>query len=359
MPLPAPHLPATRPLIIGHRGASGYRPEHTREAYELAIEQGADALEPDLVATRDGVLVIRHENEISTTTNVSEHPEFESRRTTKTIDGVEFDGWFTEDFTWAELSTLRARERLGDRRPQSAAYNDQFPILRFTDLLGLLDAAASRGKPIILVAEIKHASYFEAEGLSLDALFADELARCGWADPRKQADLLVVESFERRVLTQIRRRGIGGKLVYLVEDSGAPADEVAFLGQNALPYASSLTEDGLAGLARGTATHVPVQGVSVPKRLLIGDRGPVMLDRHVIDRVHDHGLELYTWTLRPENAFLHRGFRSAAGKNDYGDWEQEFELLMRSGVDGVFCDHPDLAVRVLGSNSRASVSPSP
>ena len=159
------------PLIIGHRGASGYRPEHTRAAYELAFRLGADAVEPDIVATRDGVLVLRHENEISGTTDVASRPEFADRRTTKLIDGARLTGWFTEDFTWAELSTLRAVERLPQVRQASATFDGLEPILRLSDLLGIIDDASGQ-RQRIMVAELKHATYFESIGLPLDELFA-------------------------------------------------------------------------------------------------------------------------------------------------------------------------------------------
>ena len=192
----------TVPLVIAHRGASGYRPEHTLAAYELAIDLGADAIEPDIVASKDGVLVLRHENDISATTDVADHPEFAGRRTTKTIDGVKRTGWFTEDFDWAELHTLGARERLPKIRKGNVAYAGQ-GILRLADLIGVLDGA---DRAVGMVAELKHASYFDAIGLPLDRLLADELAAAGWAgDPR-----LTIESFEPTVLGRVRERGCAG-----------------------------------------------------------------------------------------------------------------------------------------------------
>ena len=169
------------PLVIAHRGASGYRPEHTEAAYRLAFALGADAVEPDIVATKDGVLVVRHENEISGTTDVASHTEFAGRRTEKVIDGVALTGWFTEDFTWAELRTLRARERLPALRGLSASFDGLFPILRLRDVLRLVDRAeAPLDRELGDVAEIKHASYFESIGLPLDELFAAEVNEAGW-----------------------------------------------------------------------------------------------------------------------------------------------------------------------------------
>ena len=163
----------SRPLVIAHRGASGYRPEHTRAAYELAFTLGADAVEPDIVACKDGVQVLRHENEISGTTDVAAHPEFAHLRTTKVIDGQSLTGWFTEDLTWDELSTLRARERLPEVRTGSATFDDRWGILRLADLLSIIDEQSGRlGRELIMVAEIKHATHFASAGLPLHELFA-------------------------------------------------------------------------------------------------------------------------------------------------------------------------------------------
>lgn len=187
-------------LVIAHRGASGYRPEHSRSAYELAIELGADAIEPDLVPTKDGVLVLRHENEVSGTTDVADHPEFRHLRTTKTVDGQTLTGWFTEDFTWAELQTLRTRERLPVLRPGSAEHDGAQPILRLVDLLAILDAAP---RPVGLVAEVKHAAYFDRAGFPMAALVDAALSQAGW----RQDERLTVESFEKGVLRDLRERG--------------------------------------------------------------------------------------------------------------------------------------------------------
>jgi glycerophosphoryl diester phosphodiesterase len=215
------------PLVIGHRGASGYRPEHTAAAFGLAFALGADAVEPDIVSTRDGVLVLRHENEISATTDVARHPEFRSRRTTKVIDGVKLTGWFTEDFTWAELSTLRAKERIARVRQSSASFDGMYPIMRLSDLFELVNRCSDDAARLLgIVAELKHATYFESIGLPLDELFSAALSDSGWAENPS----LVVESFEKTVLGKLYRRGFRGKRVYLVERVGAPADRVASAG---------------------------------------------------------------------------------------------------------------------------------
>lgn len=327
------------PLIIGHRGASGYRPEHTRAAYELAFRLGADAVEPDIVATRDGVLVLRHENEISGTTDVASRPEFADRRTTKLIDGARLTGWFTEDFTWAELSTLRAVERLPQVRQASATFDGLEPILRLSDLLGIIDDASGQ-RQRIMVAELKHATYFESIGLPLDELFASEVS--GWASDEN----LIVECFEQTVLGKVRGRGVPGRVVFLAEASGSPADLVAQFGSKALPYSAHLTNAGLARLATA------VDGVSVDKRLLLStDAAGTTTTTDFVERAHAAGLEVYTWTLRAENKFLAKGMRRGSSARDYGDWLDEFRLILGTGLDGVFADQPDLVREALVSGS--------
>jgi glycerophosphoryl diester phosphodiesterase len=322
-----------RTLVIGHRGASGYRPEHTRASYELAVALGADAVEPDIVATKDGVLVLRHENEISGTTDIASHPEFAGRRVTKRVDGVSQTGWFTEDFTWAELSTLRAVERLPQLRQGSATFDGMQPILRFDELLDLLDAAADRtGRSIRLVAEIKHPTHFAASGLPLDELVASELGR--WNQP----DRLIVECFEQNVLMQLKGRGIQGTYVYLIESKGSAPDLVASFGRKALPYSAQLTSAGLARLARD------VDGVSVDKNLLLDVKDGAVTETDLVERAHGAGLTVYTWTLRPENRFLAPPHRIGKTPRDWGDWRREFDLILSTGVDGIFVDHPDLGV---------------
>jgi glycerophosphoryl diester phosphodiesterase len=321
-----------RPLVIAHRGASGYRPEHTAAAYQLAIAQGADAVEPDLVPTRDGVLVVRHENEISGTTDVASHPEFANRKTTKSIDGAEQTGWFTEDFTWSELSRLRARERLASLRPANTKFDGHQGILRLVDLIDLLGAA---DRTVVMVAELKHATYFESIGLPLAETFAADIAR--WARP----DNLVVESFEQTVLSAVQSLDVAGRVVFLAESAGVPADQVAGFGAEARGYADYLTDAGLARLA------TEVDGVSVEKVLLLrrDGSGAITGTTDLALRARAAGLETYAWTLRAENQFLEKSFRHGLRARDFGRWEREYELIMRAGVDGVFADQPDLALR--------------
>lgn len=343
---------APRPLIVAHRGASGHRPEHTLAAYSLALQLGAEAIEPDIVATRDGELVLRHENEISGTTDVADRAEFADRRTTREIDGRRLTGWFTEDFTWAELSTLRARERLSNVRTASARFDGRYPVLRLRDVLRLLDEAPfapGTGKPVKLVAEIKHATYFASIGLPLDELLAAELAPWQAARPGR----LIVESFEQTVLGELQARGLTAQYVYLVEKSGSPADLVARYGAAAQSYADHLED---AGLDRLRAAGI--DGVSVDTALLAraepkgagreGSRwtplGDGLATSDLVSRAHARGLAVYTWTLRPENRFLPAVCRIGQSGAAHGDWLHWYTTVMSTGVDGVFADHPDLAL---------------
>ena len=342
--------PDARPLVIAHRGASGYRPEHTEAAYRLALALGAEAIEPDIVATRDGELVLRHENEISGTTDVAERPEFIDRRTTREIDGERVTGWFTDDFTWAELSTLRARERLPLLRPASARFDGRYPVLRLRDLLRLLDEAPpapGTARPVRLIAEVKHGTYFADRGLPLDELVDAELR--GWGQPGQ----LVVESFEQTVLAQLKARGLAAEYIYLLEKAGSAADLVARRGAAAVSYAGQLTDAGLARLATSG-----IDGVSVDTALLVKaeSRGAGQSNSHwrqvgnglassdLVDRARAVGLATYTWTLRAENRFLPAPCRIGASKGAPGDWMTFFQTVMRTGLDGVFADQPDLAL---------------
>ena len=314
-------------MIIGHRGACGYRPEHSGAAYSLAIELGADAVEPDIVSSRDGVLVIRHENEISSTTDVASRAEFAAKHTTKVIDGVEQAGWFTEDFLWDELATLRARERMPRLRPESAAFDGEFGILRLSDLIAFLDEESERtGRQLTMVAEIKHATHFESIGLPLDDLFATELA--AWSTPER----LIVESFEQSVLGKVRDRGIAARFVMLIDAHGSPADRPEHA------YSEYVSDAGLARLAD------EVDGISVPATMLDAGDASIAAAHPLVDRAHDHGLAIYTWTLRPENEFLTQPWRRGSDPAQWGDWRGSFAATLATGVDGVFADHPDLAI---------------
>ncbi|WP_084361595.1 glycerophosphodiester phosphodiesterase family protein [Herbiconiux solani] len=341
--------------VIGHRGASGYRPEHTASAYRLAFALGAELVEPDVVLSRDGVPVVRHENEISGTTDVAERPEFADRRTSKTVDGIVEHGWFAEDFTWAELATLRARERLPSIRPASAAFDGTEGVLRLRDVL---EIAAEAGGGVVV--EIKHATYFAGLGMPIGEIVAGELREAGWGvgvgigagagvaaraglGSRAATHPLVIESFEKTVLLQLRAAGVQAQYVYLLEATGAPFDEVALHGAAAAPYAASLTDAGLRALAG------EVDGVSLDKDLILvrdaDGRATGVSD--VVARAQRAGLSVFTWTLRAENEFLPVDYRVSGAAGAFGRWEDEFGAILGSGVDGVFADQPDLAVRAV------------
>ncbi|KAM9861489.1 glycerophosphodiester phosphodiesterase family protein [Leucobacter sp. BZR 635] len=332
---------AAHPMVIGHRGAPGYRPEHTESAYRLACDLGVDAVEPDVVVTRDGVLVVRHENEISGTTDVAARKEFAKRRTTKVVDGKRLTGWFTEDFTWAELSTLRCVERLKRVRADNRAYDGKEPMLRLRDVLRIIDEESARGgRDLSVVLEVKHADYFRSIGIDIAALIQDELGKTGWADRPAR---LIIECFELDVLTRLRQAGVRASYVFLAERLGAPADEVARAdagGPKARSFEWYRSDEGLDYL------RTRVDGISVDKGSLIRTNaiglaaGPTDLAK----RAQARGLRVFTWTLRPENRYLNLRFHSSLSGSDWGDWQAEFALVLASGVDGIFVDHPDLGV---------------
>ena len=321
-----------RPLVIGHRGAPGYLPEHTRSSYLRALADGVDAIEPDVVPSKDGVLVVRHENEIGATTDVSTRPSFADRRRTAVVDGKHHSGWFTEDFTWEELSGLRCRERIPALRPRNAQHDDTEPMLRLRDVLAL---ARSGGASVVV--EVKHAEYFRGLGFDMAALLDEELRATGW---RGDAQALVIESFEPLVLARLRERGIPVPLVQLLETEGAPWDLRVRHGADAATWASMLSPRGLDAL------RDQVEGISPDKGSILARGG-----RALVGSAQERGLRVFTWTCRPENAFLSRRFRRAGGPSAFGAWEGEWGALRDAGVDGVFVDHSDLGVRFFGGSA--------
>ena len=327
-------------MLIAHRGASGYRPEHTESCYRLAFEQGVDAVEPDIVVSSDGVLLVRHENEISGTTDVADRPEFASRRATKVVDGVTLTGWFAEDFTWTELQMLRCVERVPELRPLNTGFDGDEPMLSLRQLLRLLDeVSASREKPISAVIEIKHAHALGEAGHDLVALLLAELEHAGWHDRPAQ---LVIECFELAPLERLRDAGLAAQFVFLIESAGAPADEVALLGADARSYEWYRSDAGLDALSGR------VHGISLAKGdlLQLNARGVAVGVNDIVQRAHSRGLTVFTWTLRPENRHLTAGFRRGSQLGAWGDWQAEWRLILSTGVDGVFLDHPDLLARL-------------
>lgn len=337
--------------MIGHRGASGYAPEHTLVSYFIAVEQGADYIEPDLVSTRDGVLIARHENEIGGTTDVARHPEFAERRTRKVIDGIAVEGWFAEDFTAAEIKRLRARERIPHLRPGNARLDGELEVPTFAEILSLVRgleaerqaAARGRGEPppprIGVYPETKHPSYFAAAGLPLERPLLETLAHFGYAG--RDAPVYI-QSFEVGNL-QALRRTTNLPLVQLIERQGAPYDLAAQGdGRN---YRDLAAAAGLAAIAEYA------DAVGVEKSLVLpltpdgalGAPTPLVADAHAV------GLDVHVWTLRAENEFLPPVLRSGTDPATLGDAAAELAAFLAAGVDGFFTDQPGLAARTRNS----------
>jgi glycerophosphoryl diester phosphodiesterase len=321
----------TGPLIIGHRGASGHRPEHTVESYRLAVELGADYIEPDLVCTRDGHLVARHENEISGTTDVAEHPEFADRRATKTVDGVTITGWFTEDLTLAELRTLRAVERIPAVRPHNTIYNGLFPVPTLQEIIDLARAESARvGRTIGVYPETKHPSYFRSIGLALEPRLAAILRRNNLA--HRDAPVFL-QSFEPGSLRTLRSL-VDTPSIQLIDAEGAPFDFVT--AADPRRYADLATPAGLDFVRRYA------DGVGVAKDLVIRwDAGPTPTE--LIDDAHARGLLVHAWTFRNENTFLPEALRGSADPAAWGDTLTEYRTFLAAGLDGLFTDHADTA----------------
>jgi len=305
---------ATRPLIIGHRGASGHRPEHTLESYRLAIEMGADFIEPDLVSTKDGVLIARHENEIGGTTDAADR--FPDRKRTKTIDGESIAGWFSEDFTLAEIKTLRARERLPFR---SHAYDGQFQVPTFDEVLDLAQSLGrTAGRPIGVYPETKHPTYFRGIGLPLEGALLASLAKHEWN--RRDAPVFI-QSFEKGNLQELRTK-TRVRLVQLVD-----------LGPSV-----PLDDPGLKAMAQ----YADVLGANKMLVIPANEDGTLKEPTDLVARAHAAGLLVHVWTLRADKEFLSPSYRGRA--------EAEFEQFRALGVDGIFTDFPDLATRALGGS---------
>lgn len=329
-PLSSPRL--SSPIVIAHRGASGERPEHTLAAYDLAIGEGADVIEPDLVPTRDGHLVARHENEISGTTDVAAHPEFADRKTTKTIDGQAETGWFTEDFTLAELKTLRARERLPQLR--STAYDGQFEIPTLEEIIALAKTRSREtGRTIAIYPETKHPTYFAGIGKGTDAPLIAALDKAGW----KTADAPVfIQSFEVNNLKHLKTM-TGIRLIQLVSGEGGPAD-------NAAPsYAAMMTPEGM----KQVATYA--WGIGPDKAMLWNGDAPSSL----VADAHAAGLRVHPWTYRAENQFVRAGFRKGVDPKAHGDVAGEIRAALGQGIDGFFTDFPQIGVETRNAYLRA------
>ncbi|MDQ0465167.1 glycerophosphoryl diester phosphodiesterase [Caulobacter ginsengisoli] len=321
----------TKPIVIGHRGCSGERPEHTPMAYRRAIEQGADYIEPDLVATKDGHLVARHENEIGGTTDVAGHAEFAGRKTTKVIDGESIEGWFTEDFTLAELKTLRCRERLPQLRPENAKFDGQEAICTFEEVVAIARAA---GRPVGVYPEMKHPTHFAKVGLPLEDRLAGKLKAL---DLNSKSALVFVQCFEVGALKTIRQK-TKARLIQLIDAEGGPADLPD------LKYWEMLIPDGLKGIA------AYADGIGPNRSLVVPDDGEALMDpTTLVARAHAAGLAVHPWTVRAENYFLPRTLRRGDDLRAHGDVAAVYRALFDAGVDGLFSDFPGLAVAARGA----------
>ncbi|GAB3216307.1 glycerophosphodiester phosphodiesterase [Kineococcus gypseus] len=325
------------PLVVGHRGASGYRPEHTLASYQLAARQGADVIEPDLVSTKDGVLVVRHENEISGTTDVADHPEFADRRTTKTIDGVELTGWFTEDFTLAELKTLRAVERLPELRQENTVFDGAYEVPTFEEVLDERERLSRElRREIGIIPEIKHSTYFDSIGLSMEEGVVQALREHGLNRPGSGA---TVQSFELTNLIELRRElGLRADSVFLTSSSGAPADLVD--AGDPRTYADLLTPASLQELA----ADVTSIGPSLDQVVALEADGTLGEETTLVDDAHAVGLEVVPYTLRAENNFLPVDYRVGEDPADFGRVLDLAVVYFEAGIDGIFTDQPDLGV---------------
>ena len=319
------------PLVLAHRGASGYRPEHTLGAYRLAVRQCADYIEPDVVSTADGVLVDRHEPEIGGTTDVEDHPEFADRETTKVIDGVSYTGWFTDDFTYAELRTLKAEERLPDLRPENTRFDRAYRVPTLDQVIEL--AARSRtcdGGRVGVIPETKHPTWFDARGLSLEEGVVASLEQHGYGDA---ADPSFIQSFEVANLVELDQ-ATDAKLVQLLGCSGAPYDAVA--EGDATTYADLVTPTGLSEVATYADAIGPCKDLVIPRR-----DGRLGEPTDLVADAHSSGLLVTPYTFRRENTFLPREFRSSSDPAAPGDLVGEIRVFLQTGIDGFFTDNPD------------------
>ncbi|MYY11505.1 glycerophosphodiester phosphodiesterase [Streptomyces sp. SID4919] len=324
------------PAVIGHRGASGYRPEHTIGAYQLALDLGADIVEQDIVPTRDGHLVCRHENDISGTTDVADHPRFAGRRTTRSIDGTRVTGWFTEDFTLAELRTLRAKERIPANRPHNTLHDGRLPVPTLEEVLRwAARAGRERGAPVWLHIETKHPTYFRGIGLPLEERLARLLRRHG---RHRRDSPAFVQSFEPTSVQRLSRL-VDTPGVVLLSAAGTRPWDLVTAGDprttDDLVRPAELRR--IASYARGIG---PTLDLVIPK-----DAGGRLTEpTTLVADAHRAGLVVHPYTLRNENPFLPAEYRVGTEPDGYGDVFGAYRRYFATGIDGIFTDHPDTAL---------------
>ncbi|MDA2805859.1 glycerophosphodiester phosphodiesterase family protein [Nocardiopsis suaedae] len=304
--------------IVSHRGAPAHRPEHTLASYRLGARHGGDFIETDLVSTADGVLVARHEPEIGGTTDVSGRPEFADRRTTRTVDGVEHTGWFAQDFTLAELKTLRAVERIPDVRPDNASYDGEFAVPTLEEIIALAkEMTAELGRPVGIYPETKSPAHHEAAGLGLEEPLAAALREHGLAGPEPEVPVFL-QSFESGSLKKLA--GLEVPLVFLMED--------------AEPWHRFTSGEGLAEVASFAHAIGPDKGMVVARE----EDGSLGAPTGLVEAAHEAGLLVHPYTFRSENRFLPSDLRSEGGEGAYGSFAAEYAAFFAAGVDGVFTD---------------------
>ncbi|MGW3978989.1 glycerophosphodiester phosphodiesterase [Streptomyces mirabilis] len=330
-----------KPTVIGHRGASGYRPEHTFGSYQLALDLGADVVEAgDLVPTKDGHLVCRHEPEIGGTTDVSAHPEFADRKTTKTLDGIPTTGWFTEDFTLAELKTLRAVERIPANRPHNTLYNGRWEIPTFEEVLHWQDEQTrKRGKQVWIYPETKHPTYFRALGLGLEERLATVLRKHG---KDKKNSPVIIQSFEPTSIQRLDKLVDNPLVVLLSAASTRPWDFVTTGDPRTV--ADLVKPEGLKWIASYAQGIGPTLDLVIPKDA----NGALTTPTTLVADAHRAGLILHPYTMRNENTFLPANFRRGTDPNAYGDAFGAFRTYFATGIDGVFSDNADTALLARG-----------
>lgn len=327
------------PGVTAHRGASGYRPEHTLDAYRTAIRAGVDDIELDLVCTADGVLVARHENELSLTTDVADRPALAHRRTRRSVDGTDQEGWFAEDLTVAEIKTLTARERFPDLRPSSAAHDGREGVPTLTEVLAMADAeSVRRGRAVGIMLELKHVEHVRRRGLDFEGALLATLRRHDLDHPRAR---VTVMSFETGVLRRLAAR-TRVQVVQLLDRLDERPPDVVLAG-GSVTYGDLASPEGLAGVEEYA------DGIGVAKGLVLppGPDGALGEATSLVRDAHRRWLTVQVWTLRAENRFLPTDLRSSADPAAFGDLAAEAAAFLDAGVDGITTDHPEVVLGVV------------
>jgi glycerophosphoryl diester phosphodiesterase len=336
---PAPRSLVVTPAVVAHRGASGHLPEHTLGAYRRAIRMGVDDIELDVVSTRDGVLVARHDLELSVTTDIAQRPELAYLRTTRTVDGVAQRGWFAQDLTLAQIKTLAARERMPQTRPESALHNGVEGVPTFNEVLAMVAAeSVRRGRTVGLMVELKHATHHEQAGLPLDEPLLRDLERHGMDQPWSRVTLM---AFEIRILRRLAGRSRLPVVQLLDRPGRRPADLVA--AGDPRTYADLLAPDGLAQIDEYADGIGPHKSLVLPQ----DDDGHIGRPSSLVGDAHGLWLTVHTWTVRAENRFLPANLRRGPAPDALGDMHAEVAALLAAGVDGVITDHPEAALGAL------------